>query len=297
MNEICLREAVLRLEMLEQIYGVNPNIKKYLKAGRLYYSYVTGGGYIGSIDTIGYDARYAEAARRFERETGCPVYHAIEHKSTLALLYVGTDEASWPGERPTAAGVRACVVDIPTGQKKEGYVRLDVLQGALRLRDSKVWPALPGGRKMTGEDEEALRRLDILREAGLTTDLDLKAIYADESEICFSEGREIFGLEVYVLDRITMCPEYARRTEEYTQQLQAKLYFMMVTADKKLVWLYVDRSESTWNRQRSDLKDCETMALVYDPKTDKADFMRVAWQMVNGGPKCRVTGKDDTVNA
>lgn len=58
-----MKEALERLTMLEDLFELNPNIKNYFKEGKLYYSYLTGGGYIGSVDTISYDKRYAAIVR------------------------------------------------------------------------------------------------------------------------------------------------------------------------------------------------------------------------------------------
>lgn len=54
---------------------------------------------IGSIDTIEYDTRYAQVVKEFEERTRSLVYHAIETRDTLALLYVSNNPADWPMER------------------------------------------------------------------------------------------------------------------------------------------------------------------------------------------------------
>ncbi len=95
-------EATRRLESLISKYNLNPNILKYFKQGRVYYSYLTAGGWMGSIDTVSYDKRYEEAIKNFESKTGCMVYHAIEAATPfgemLSLLYVGTYEEEWEFE-------------------------------------------------------------------------------------------------------------------------------------------------------------------------------------------------------
>ncbi len=72
--------------------------------GRVYYSYLTAGGLIGSIDAISYDPRYQVAVEEFEsKHEGCLVFHAIESQmeygKMLSLLYVGNDKENWEGER------------------------------------------------------------------------------------------------------------------------------------------------------------------------------------------------------
>ncbi len=96
-------EAYSRLSLLTEKYDLNPNILKYFKEGKLYYSYLTAGGFMSSIDTIDYDPSYTEAVRSFEKHYGYLVYHAIEWETpmgkSLSLLYVGNNEDDWAVER------------------------------------------------------------------------------------------------------------------------------------------------------------------------------------------------------
>lgn len=91
-------EAIGRIEVLTKKYNLNPNIKKYFEEGKVYYSYLTAGGMMGSIDTINYDNRYATFVKEFEKN-GSLVYHCIEYGDSLALLYVGIDTEDWPNQR------------------------------------------------------------------------------------------------------------------------------------------------------------------------------------------------------
>lgn len=104
-------EANKRIDALIEL-GLNPNVKTYFNEGRIYYSYLTCGGMMGSSDTVEYDPRYNESIKRFEEETGYLVYHAIESilqigdqiLETLALLYVSIpsetgDNSNWEYER------------------------------------------------------------------------------------------------------------------------------------------------------------------------------------------------------
>lgn len=94
-------EALKRLETLTETLDLNPNIIKYFKEEKLYYSYLTACGMMGSIDTINYIPEYAEIAKQFEKEYGGLVYHAIEDSfGMLCLLYVSEYEDEWSGERP-----------------------------------------------------------------------------------------------------------------------------------------------------------------------------------------------------
>lgn len=111
------QEAQSRIATFVDAYGLNPKVASYFEEGRIYYSYLTMGGFMGSIDTVAYDSRYAEAVARFESAfEGCLVYHAIETAAltgtTLALLYVGPDEDDWDIERPDDSRMFAYVANI-----------------------------------------------------------------------------------------------------------------------------------------------------------------------------------------
>lgn len=97
-------EALERINELIDKQNLNPNVLKYFKEGKVYYSYLTAGGLVGSIDTITYDPRYEAAVKDFEKEyEGYVVYHAIETLTEvgdmLSLLYVSDDPENWEGER------------------------------------------------------------------------------------------------------------------------------------------------------------------------------------------------------
>lgn len=87
-------ESLLRLKELEAAFDLRPNIYKYFKEGKLYYSYLIG-GVAGCIDTINYDERYAKVVKEFEEAYNYVVYHVIESYGSIALLYVSDDEEDW----------------------------------------------------------------------------------------------------------------------------------------------------------------------------------------------------------
>lgn len=100
-------EGRRRMEYLIEMYGLYPNLSKYLKERNVYYSYITGGGLMGSIDTVTYDPRYEEIVKRFENEFGGFVYHCIEAGNTLDLLFVGKEAEEWErsfGKEKTSQG-------------------------------------------------------------------------------------------------------------------------------------------------------------------------------------------------
>lgn len=97
-------EAINRIETLIEKCNLNPNVLKYFKEGKRYYSYLTAGGFLGSIDTISYDKAYEQAVKKFEtKHHDWLVYHAIEsitsHGKLLSLLYVSDRKEEWEFER------------------------------------------------------------------------------------------------------------------------------------------------------------------------------------------------------
>ncbi|HEL2204321.1 TPA: hypothetical protein TZE22_001667 [Streptococcus suis] len=100
---IAKQEALNRLRQIEERFPgqVNPNIRKYFNEGQLYYSYVTGNGFIGSIDTISYNPYYEAVIRDFESK-GRLVYHVIESGNLLTLLYVSYPKDDWDDEEREA---------------------------------------------------------------------------------------------------------------------------------------------------------------------------------------------------
>lgn len=120
-NEKMKNEAIKRLEGLTKTLDLNPNIVKYFREDKLYYSYITGGGMIGSIDTIGYIPKYQEIVKQFEEQYKSLVYHVIEDSfGMLSLLYVSNNEEEWPYERPEGKYLYANVYVFDKEELKKG---------------------------------------------------------------------------------------------------------------------------------------------------------------------------------
>lgn len=97
-------EAINRIKTLIKKCNLNPNVMRYFQEDKVYYSYLTAGRYIGSIDTIFYEKDYEQAVKKFEKKhPNYLVYHAIESITTqgkfLSLLYVSDDKEEWESER------------------------------------------------------------------------------------------------------------------------------------------------------------------------------------------------------
>lgn len=282
------KEALERLKTLENLFGLNPNVRKYFEAGRLYYSYITGGGYLGSIDTIHYNPQYAEIVGAFEAQTSYLVYHVIESGNNLSLFYVSNDEKEWPAERPIPAGVLAYIVNVKSGVQDTGYIEVDGFQGALYRGNDKVLPSRPNGtdgsEKWSDVDNEIVERLEILKETGLETDLDITKLYMQDKEICCTILTNLFGSLVGVVDRISQEPRYEKLLQMLVERTSKHFYFVMGTNGTDLAFLFLSDNRNDWRSEKEDLKQGYARALVVSPKTATATVKQIDFIMVKGGP-------------
>ena len=137
-------EAINRINTLIEKCKLNPNVLKYFKEDKVYYSYLTAGGFMGSIDTISYDKNYEKAVKDFEaKHPDYIVYHAIEsitaHGKLLSLLYVSSDKEDWESERlESNNNIMSYVVNVDNPDLSEfGYIAIDgfMKSGALVRTD------------------------------------------------------------------------------------------------------------------------------------------------------------------
>lgn len=282
-----IKEAMERLTMLENIYEINPKIKEYFSKGKLYYSYITG-GFWGSIDTINYDKRYANVVKTFEEQTSYLVYHVIERGNTISLLFVSDDYNHWLEERPTSSGVMAQVINMDTYENELGFIRVDINQGALYRSNDTVYSSMPGSdvhaNGLSALDAEIVERLEILKNAGLMSDLDITKIYIQEDEICCSLLRSVLGTAVGVVNRISSSPKNMQLLELLQEQVAMKLYFLMDSNENKLAFLSVSADESDWEYEKLALEKGRPFAVVVDMDEMTVRVKQIRYEMVNGGP-------------
>lgn len=282
-----IKEAMERLTMLESIYEINPKIKEYFTKGKLYYSYITG-GFLGSIDTINYDKRYANVVKTFEEQTSYLVYHVIERGNTISLLFVSDDYNHWLEERPTSSGVMAQVINMDTYENELGFIRVDINQGALYRSNDTVYSSMPGSdvhaNGQSALDAEIVERLEILKNAGLMSDLDITKTYIREREICCSLLRSVLGTKVGVVNRISPSPKYMQLLELLQEQVAMKLYFLMDSTENKLAFLSVSADESDWEYEKLALEKGRPFAVVVDMDEMTVRVKQIRYEMVNGGP-------------
>lgn len=126
------KTAIENIEKLISKLGLNPNVKKYFEEGKVYYSYLTAGGWMGSIDNIEYDKRYPIIIAECEKKNNCLVYHAIESGNMLSLLFVTPKSAN----RLIGKTIIAYVYNLNAPEMPDcGEIQLDSLHGALARTD------------------------------------------------------------------------------------------------------------------------------------------------------------------
>ena len=125
-------EAINRIKTLIEKCNLNPKVLKYFKEGKVYYSYLTAGGFLGSIDTISYDKAYEQAAKKFEMEhPESLVYHVIETITLsgkfLSLLYVSNEKEDWESERlQSDNAIMVYVLNLDNPELSEfGYITVE----------------------------------------------------------------------------------------------------------------------------------------------------------------------------
>lgn len=125
-------EAINRIKTFIEKYNLNPNVLKYFKEGKVYYSYLTVCGFMGSIDTIFCDKDYEKAVKDFEtKHQDYLVYHAVESITSkgklLSLLYISDDKEEWGSERlESNNSIMSYVFNLDNPELSEfGYIAID----------------------------------------------------------------------------------------------------------------------------------------------------------------------------
>lgn len=281
-----IKEALERLTMLEDLFELNPKVKNYFKEGKLYYSYLTGGGYIGSIDTINYDKRYAAIVKGFEAQTSYLVYHVIECRDTIALLYVSNDYNQWLEERPSSSGVLAHVFNVESHENEKGYIKIDSFQGALYRVNTQVFSSKPErtSYEISGIEEEIAERLEILKTIGLETDLDITRVYLQEEEICCTMLRTVMGRSIGIVNRISAWPVYDELFQLLSKQVSKQFYFMMSSPGNEVAFLFLSDDSRDWENEKAALERGIAYAVVVNPEKMTATIKQIVFEIVNGGP-------------
>lgn len=288
-------EAIKRLSMLEEMYQLNPKVRQYYENDRLYYSYLTAGGYMGSIDTITYDKRYPEIVAVFERETSAIVYHAIEYNNGLALLYVSDSTLMWKREQPTFSGILACIYDFEENTFETGYIKVDSLDGALYRKNTKLYSYEDIYKRNDAPDdisEEILSRLQILIDQGIETDLDIYEIYKEKKELCISDLRFVYNTPVGVIDYLSvndMNEKIINKVFNVVLKEEHLIPYFVMKRDVKsnhaiMAVLYVSENETLWSSEKRLLNNQLAPVIAIDLEHGSIYKAVVEYAFINGGP-------------
>jgi hypothetical protein len=212
----------------------------------------------------------------------------IERRNTISLLFVSDDYNHWLEERPTSSGIMAQVVNMDTYENELGFIRVDTSQGALYRSNDIVYSSMPGSdvhtNGLSALDTEIADRLEILKNAGLMSDLDITKIYIREGEICCSMLQSVLGTPVGVVNRISSSQQHLHLLEMLQEQVPMKLYFLMDSTENKLAFLSVSEDENDWEYEKLALEKGRPFAVVVDLDEMTAGVRQIGYKMVNGGP-------------
>lgn len=216
------------------------------------------------------------------------VYHVIERGNTISLLFVSDNYNHWLEERPTSSGVMAYVVNMDTYENELGFIRVDTNQGALYRSNDKIYSSMPGtddhANGLSALSAEIVEQLEILKNAGFMSDLDIAKIYIQEGEICCSLLRSVLDTAVGVVNRISSSPKNMQLLEMLQEQLPIKLYFLMDSTENKLAFLSVSEDESDWEYEKLALEKGRLVAVVDNLDEMISGVKQIRYKMVNGVP-------------
>ena len=213
------------------------------------------------------------------------------YKRQLSLLCVSDDEAEWEAERPTRMGVKAMVIDVNEGKGQRGYIKMDSLAGALYRTSDQVYKNLnTSGMVDSDVKAEFSKRLEILKQQGLMTDLDIENLYLQANEICLSRWMDLSRIVPGMAGGIGIISQLSAssRAEDFYNALlkktSDKIYFALEGKDGRLAFLTMDEDSGRWEMERAMLREKTAYAIVVEPDKVKAYMDEVEYEMLNGGP-------------
>lgn len=282
-------EALKRIKLLEKYYDINPNIRTYFSQEKLYYSYLTGSGYIGSIDTICYDQRYEQLVKKFEHDTSAMVYHAIEYGNTLALLYVSASLDNWEYEQPLKKGIPAWIWNFEDDSCEQGYIKVDVLQGALYRNSPKIFETLESSednKQDSSVNAEVIKRLKILQRQGIESDLDIVDAYLEEQEICYSKLMQVTVEQKFtVIQRVSTNEYYQALVDLIRKESELVPYFILSSpVEENIAILYISSDSNLWEEETDALWEQNPDAFIVDLNTMSVEQGDIHYVVKNGGP-------------
>lgn len=136
--------------------------------------------------------------------------------------------------------------------------------------------------------KECLERINILKEQGLLTDIDVLKMFENENIVCISEANQLFGEIIGIVMPSTQKKMYQTalanmkndmpKTTPYFGMAQNTSFGMMVSL------LYVGSSPSTWEEERNNLKSKLCYAYVYNVDDEYGEIGSIEYDMFMGGP-------------
>ena len=132
-KEKLVAEAIRRIEMLTKKYSLNPNLLKYFKEGKIYYTESIIPGIWASMDNITYDEKYVKIVNRLERVYDVMVYHCILTGPYFSMLYVSPHENEWEMQRPAKNSdwIMAAVYNMEEDEFDFGDIKLSAATNTL----------------------------------------------------------------------------------------------------------------------------------------------------------------------
>ncbi len=135
--------------------------------------------------------------------------------------------------------------------------------------------------------DECIKRLNILKEQGLITDIDVMGRF-EKGLLCISEKNEIFGEACGVIFPLEGRPSYGIPLKESVfPRLRGTPYMLMAqdtNMGKMITVLFVSAFPEEWERERDELYRKVSCACVYNMKFGGIDIGYIRYEMMNGGP-------------
>lgn len=143
---------------------------------------------------------------------------------------------------------------------------------------------------MNSVKEECKQRLEILKQQGLITDMDVVGLFEND-RLCISEANMMLGQPCGIIFELSDKSEYNNVfKEKITSSLNksgATPYFLMAqnTSLGLLVSvLYVSEYVEQWEMERDDLENQNPCAYVYNIDEGFCEVSYIRYKMLNGGP-------------
>ena len=101
---------------------------------------------------------------------------------------------------------------------------------------------------------------------------------------CFSGLYNILGQPVSMVNRLSTKSAYKKLLEVISKKLPYQLYFMMMSVDGKMAFLYISDDEDNWVAEKLALEKGRSYAVVVDFEKMTASVEQISYKMINGGP-------------